>query len=312
MKDINELLLNGAKARFLQAFFGARPYSPEGIVTGDALWNEYTAYLSHRKQSSIPYPWKELTKKTGGIRKGEVVLLTAGSGVAKSTFAMAIQSHIAQLKIKSAGLYLESSPALTIIDLMSPILCTNLRYGKEEVSNDLQREVFDTHFKDYIMLMSNNWNGEWESVKKDIRYFKTMGCEYIILDHVSRLVSGMETGDERRALDNIAHQLKSLSEELNVGIIAVVHLKRPDGKAHEEGGQTSLSQLRGSAGLAQLADIVIGLERNGQAEDETIRNTTTFRILKNRWLGLTGKSGEVVYDKNTCQLHEQLEEEIGF
>jgi len=37
----------------------------------------------------------------------------------------------------------------------------------------------------------------------------------------------------------------------------VSHLKRPGGTAHEEGGITSLSQLRGSAGIGQLSDMVI-------------------------------------------------------
>ena len=52
----------------------------------------------------------------------------------------------------------------------------------------------------------------------------------------------------------------------------VSHLKRPDGKGHEEGAVSSLSQLRGSASIAQLSDMVIGLERNGQADDPVERN----------------------------------------
>ncbi len=34
-----------------------------------------------------------------------------------------------------------------------------------------------------------------------------------------------------------------------------------------EGAATSLAQLRGSGAIAQLSDIVIGLERNGQAQE---------------------------------------------
>ena len=41
---------------------------------------------------------------------------------------------------------------------------------------------------------------------------------------------------------------------------------------------TSLSQLRGSAAIAQLSDIVIGLERNQQ--DAEASNVTTVRILR--------------------------------
>ena len=78
-------------------------------------------------------------------------------------------------------------------------------------------------------------------------------------------------------------QLRSLTEELGIGLIVVSHLRRPSGDGHEEGIMTSLSQLRGSAAIAQLSDIVIGLERNQQ--DAETSNTTTVRILKNRWSG---------------------------
>ena len=80
--------------------------------------------------------------------------------------------------------------------------------------------------------------------------------------------------------------LRTLVQETGVGLILVSHLKRPDGnKGHEEGAQTSLSQLRGSHAIAQLSDMVIGLERNQQGEDA---NVTTLRVLKNRFSGETG------------------------
>ena len=87
-------------------------------------------------------------------------------------------------------------------------------------------------------------------------------------------------------------------------LFAVSHLKRPEGKGHEDGAATSVSQLRGSASIAQLSDFVIGLERNGQAEDETERCTTHMRVLKNRFSGITGPAGSLLYDTTTGRLHE--------
>ena len=90
-------------------------------------------------------------------------------------------------------------------------------------------------------------------------------------------------------------------------MFVVCHLRRPEGKAHEDGAVTSLGQLRGSASIAQLSDIVLGLERNAQAEDEMIRNTTNIRVLKNRFSGMTGPAGAVMYNKNTGRLTELME-----
>jgi twinkle protein len=62
--------------------------------------------------------------------------------------------------------------------------------------------------------------------------------------------------------------------------------------------------LRGSGAIAQLSDIVIGLERNGQAEDATERNTTHVRVLKNRYSGATGPAGHILYSSQTGRMLE--------
>jgi twinkle protein len=92
-------------------------------------------------------------------------------------------------------------------------------------------------------------------------------------------------------------------------LIVVSHLKRPDGKGHEEGAATSLAQLRGSGAIAQLSDMVLGLERNGQAEDTEERNTTYVRVLKNRFSGITGPAGRLLYNHTTGRMHERSDEE---
>ena len=132
-------------------------------------------------------------------------------------------------------------------------------------------------------------------------------CKYIFLDHLSIVVSGMESGDERRFIDNTMTMLRSLVEELDFALILVSHLKRPDGRGHEEGGFTSLSQLRGSAGIAQLSAVVIGLERNQQ--DEESPDTMTVRVLKNRWSGQTGRACYLEYSRETGRLTESVMED---
>ena len=136
-----------------------------------------------------------------------------------------------------------------------------------------------------------------------IRYLAS-GCEcgWVILDHISIVVSGMEGGDERRLIDNTMTKCRALVEELKIGLILVSHLKRPEGKGHEEGGRTTLAQLRGSAGIAQLSDIVLGCERDQQ--DQETGNVTVVRVLKNRWTGETGVGCLLEYDKYTGRMTE--------
>jgi twinkle protein len=97
-------------------------------------------------------------------------------------------------------------------------------------------------------------------------------------------------------------KLRSLVEETGVGLIMVAHLRRLEGnRGHENGVTTSLSHLRGSQSIAQTSDVVIGLERDQQGDD---RNTTTVRILKNRFSGMTGECCQLEYNEQTGRLIE--------
>ena len=146
---------------------------------------------------------------------------------------------------------------------------------------------------------------EIDNIVNRVRYLaKVMDCRYVFLDHISIVVSAQTNGDERKALDEIVTKLRMLVQETGIALVAVSHLKRPDSKGHEEGAATSLAQLRGSGSIAQLSDMVIGLERNGQAEDVTDRNTTRVRVLKNRFSGITGPACSLLYSHDTGRMSE--------
>jgi twinkle protein len=182
-----------------------------------------------------------------------------------------------------------------------------------DVPTDELREAFDATMGTNRVFMYDHWGStESDNLLGKIRYLaRGCGCQYIILDHISIVVSGLEGGDERRIIDNTMTRLRSITEELNIGMIVVSHLRRPSGdKGHEEGQITSLSQLRGSAAIGQLSDIVIGLERNQQ--DAETSDTTTVRILKNRWSGETGVAGKLVYSKETGRMSEEDYDDIPF
>ena len=112
-------------------------------------------------------------------------------------------------------------------------------------------------------------------------------------------------GDERRGIDLLMTKLRSLVEETQIGLLLVSHLRRTTGdRGHEDGREVSLSHLRGSQSIAHLSDSVIALERNQQEQDERLANTTTIRILKNRYTGDTGIATYLNYNKETGRMSE--------
>ena len=60
----------------------------------------------------------------------------------------------------------------------------------------------------------------------------------------------------------------------------------------------SLSHLRGSHSVAQLSDIVVSLQRNVSAGE----NMAKLKVLKNRFNGTTGESGQLSYNSETGRM----------
>ena len=88
-------------------------------------------------------------------------------------------------------------------------------------------------------------------------------------------------------------------------MLLVSHLRRASGdKGQEQGAQISLSMLRGSHSIAQISDAVIALERDQQATDPIVANTTTVRVLKNRYAGETGVGAYLLYDRDSGRMTE--------
>lgn len=309
-KDPCEMLKKGKSAEMSKLMWTATPYTPGGVVSGEGMWE---TVMSEKSDSSVPYPWEGLTKMLKGIRTPELVTLVAGSGVAKSTFARAIMHHLVKTTNENvAGMFLEESLERTGKSLMSFEAKKLVHLPDHGATKEEMKAAFDaTLGTGRVFFFDSFGSNDIDTICENVTYFaKAAQCKYIFLDHISILVSGGGHGDERKALDEISTKLRTLVQELDICLYMVCHLKRPsDGLGHEQGAQTALSQLRGSAGIGQLSDTVIGIERNGQAEDPVERNTSTLRVLKNRFVGTTGVATRVHYNPVTGELTEVSEEE---
>jgi twinkle protein len=131
-----------------------------------------------------------------------------------------------------------------------------------------------------------------------------LGCKVIYLDHISIVISGLDSGNERKDIDVMMTKLRSFVERTGCRVEAVCHLTKPDGQPFEEGGQISLKDLRGSGSLYQLADGCLGYERNQQALDPEEANTIVVRSLKDRFAGVTGIVNALRYSPTTGRLTE--------
>lgn len=307
LKDANEMLVAGRVKELIDAFWSAKTYRPDGIVSGTDMWD---IIITNDEKEAVPYPFTGLQDKTGGCRKGEIVTITAGSGIGKSQLTRELAHSFIKHGRTLGYIALEESMKRTSLGLMSIEMNKPLHLRGDEVPEEELRNAFNATLGTGRVYLYDHWGStDSDNLLAKIRYLvHGCGCDYIILDHLSIVVSGLEGGDERRLIDNTMTRLRALVEELNCAMILVSHLKRPSGdRGHEDGAQTSLAQLRGSAAIGQLSDIVIGLERNQQDKDNP--NLTQVRVLKNRWSGETGLCCSLLYTPDTGRMAETFFEE---
>lgn len=312
MKDANECLVNGRANDIKRAIWDAQPYKPDGIING----NELKERILNEDANTVAfnYPWNiPLNDMTKGLRKGEMVVLTAGTGVGKTTFIRQLMYDLGMTHdLKVGAMMLEENVTRTAKGLLSIHAKKPLHLGEKLTNKEYDRAFSEVFDKGNFVFYEHFGSLEKDNLLSKMRYLAVSEeCDFIFLDHISIAVSGLDGGDERKLIDYLMTQLRSLVEETGVGMIIVSHLRRTDGgqTAHEEGGITSLSQLRGSHAISQLSDLVIGLERNQQEDDEVKRNTIRLRVLKNRYSGETGIGGRLVFNRKTSLLQEQAPEE---
>ena len=308
LKDANEYLKTNQREKFNTTWWNSKTFTPAGIVNladlGEKLYDE-------KYCETVLYPWVGLNDKTYGMRTGELVCFTSGAGMGKSSIIRELMHHVMSNSQDNIGvLAMEENIRNTAFNIMSVEANERLyikeirnRFTKEQLVEWQDKTIGTGRFFafDHFGSISN------DEILSRVRYMaKALGCKWVVLDHLSILVSGQEdNGDERKSIDILMTKLRSIVEETNIGLLLVSHLRRPAGdRGHEDGREVSLSHLRGSASIAHLSDSVIALERNQQAEAPTEANTTILRVLKNRYTGDTGIACRLHYDKETGRMTE--------
>ena len=78
MKDANEMLVAGRTKELLNCLWDAKVFRPDGIVEASELLDKV---INKPVVETINYPFPSINTKTKGLRKGELVTVTAGTGI---------------------------------------------------------------------------------------------------------------------------------------------------------------------------------------------------------------------------------------
>ena len=293
-KDANDFVRNGAADDLLNLFHNAKKYLPDSIVSS---FVQFDKIIQEVPKVGVPYPFPTLNYMTYGIRTGETVLLTAQEGIGKTEVMHAIEYQLLRETDSAVGAIFLEEPkrrhlqALAGIHLQRPVHLPDCGISNEEVFAAVQKVVGED---DRLHIYSHFGSDDPEHILDTIRFLvSARGCRYILLDHITMVVSGLGGENERRALDYLSTRLEMMVKELDFALILVSHVN--------DDGLT-----RGSRNISKVADIRINLHRDILSNDPIIRRTTNVVVGKNRFCGRTGPAGQLLFDPATYTLKEDM------
>lgn len=300
-KDPNECLTVGHSAQLVDSLWNAKAYRPDGILTFGDLKDR----ILETPEVGLPWMFPALNEHTYGRRLGEIIALGAGTGVGKTDFmTQQAMFDVTELNEPVAMYFLEQSPLETAKRMAGKY--AGKRFHVPDASwsqSELMSTVEELDSKSKIYFYDSWGSTEWSVVKARMTFnAQVHGVKIHYLDHLTALAAAEE--NEREALEKIMADMAATAKRLNICIIFVSHLATPDGKPHEEGGRVMSRHFKGSRAIGFWSFLMLGLERDQQNDDPLIAQTTTLRVLKDRFTGqATGKKYYLGYQTHTGLLH---------
>ena len=296
--------------------FGRRPYSSEKIVKAADLDLDFL--LEPRPEGIYVNSFPKLMEKLHGFRTRELVLLTSPSGVGKSTVCSIFASAFMEAGEKLGMVYLEETNKETMQRLIASKLKVNYLEFKNDPLKVSTREKIAAAYKeivenDQLVMLGHFGSLPVSELMAKIKHMHLVeGCKFIILDHLSLVISGSAVKDERKELDMVMTELAAFCAANEVCIIAVSHINRtladqfkaPKTKEGEEPKpywvQVTKESMRGSAALEQLSFVILGLEP--EILPDRSRGRARLTVLKNRPWGYLGVADTFKIDDESWEV----------
>lgn len=296
LKDANGYLEAGRQEEFTKSWWNAKRFLPAGVIS---TFGEFDKIIDEDSTKvSVPYPFGRLQEMTYGIRTGELNLFTAMEGIGKTEVFRALEYHLLKTTDANIGIiHLEEGKGrilkgLAGYELKLPVHLPDSQVSKQDIKNAFHSVA---RRDERIHVYTHFGSDDPAVILNTIRFMAgPCNCKYIFLDHITLVVTGLQSDDERKQLDYISTQLAMMVEDHDFACFLISHVN--------DDGLT-----RGSRNISKVADLHIHLDRDITAPTPAERNITKLIIRKNRFAGKTGPAGILRFDPETFMLSEEME-----
>ena len=288
-------LLDDAQKKLMEV--SERSFKRES-QTMDALMNAAAQKLLSNKDtedSSVQSGFIELDRYTSGFQPGTLIILAARPGMGKTACGLTMARNIAADFQKPVAYF---SLEMTGDELVSRLLAAEAEIPATKLKKAGKINEYEKmRLKDKIDNLANIPLYIDDTAGIDIfqlrakcrRLKQRYDIQMVFIDYLQLMHSSADANRNRnreQEISNISCQLKEMSKELNIPVLAMAQLSR---KVEDRPLKIpQLSDLRESGSIEQDADIVLALRRPykcGEEQDEhgnSTENLAELLILKHR------------------------------
>ncbi len=277
---------------------------------------ERIEYLHEHKDEplGIPTGYPDLDKLTGGLQKGDLIIIAARPGVGKTSLMNNIGYHAAfrhrqrvaifTLEMSNEQLVQRFVASETAIDSQR-LRVGDLRDDEWGALTKVCMQMADL----YIFLDDTPSLSPLDLRVKSRRIYQEYGLDLIIVDYLQLMQgeNGSRSDNRVQEISYISRALKGIARELKVPLIAGSQLSRTVEQRSDK--RPMLSDLRESGSIEQDSDIVTFIYRDEIYNPDTeFKNIAEISVAKNR-NGPTGKVN-LFFDKHLTSFKNLSKEKI--
>ena len=216
----------------------------------------------------VPTGYPALDKATLGLQKGNLIILAARPSVGKSAFALNLAVNACRGTNNHVAFFsLEMSIEQLMIRLFayeSGIKMNKLQSGNLDEGEMILLGRAKQNLAKYNLYFDESSSTKIAEIRAKCRQLKQQDkLDLVIIDYL-QLISSDSRGSRQEVVAEISRNLKVLSKELDVPVIALSQTSRL--QETREDKKPVLSDLRESGSIEQDADIVMFLYRPEDAK----------------------------------------------
>lgn len=261
------------------------------LVTPMAMGDMLMKVVSHTEPTTIGVPtgFPLFDQMTGGLRRGDLIIVAARTSVGKSTYAENIAERVASSGYPVLFVSVEMSPeqmAYRFAVRSGSLSPSVIEYGPRTPEDTDALRILAEYRRKMPLYILNDPGATTMSVRTAVSQLTLQEGELglVVVDYLQLLHDNYSRLPEHLRLGQLTKNLKNIAREFKVPVMLLSQLNR---NIEYRGGEPKLADLRDSGKIEEDADIVMMLWE--MDHPNLTGNVTRMKIAKNR----QGAKGEV-------------------